>query len=188
MRQALFFMLISLSLFVSCRTPPLEVDLVYVGLRSLASYWVCTPDPQLCDPPLGQRLAMMWYLSSEQFAELKNPKLHLRVRFANQDEKSYWWDITRNKGKVIYSNVGTENCPVPPISTYRVEIVTEGKAAYCVEQSLWTEWIQLQGCVGERGEEGKQEEQEKNEKEEEMTPQSYVWDDVEEIRREERPR
>lgn len=193
---ALFF----LSTLPGCRTPVLEVDLVYVGARSLASYWVCTPDPQLIDPPVGQRLVLMWRLSQKQFQQLVAPKLHLRVRLADYEEKSFWWDITTPSGKVIYSNVGTNECPPPNIGTYRVEIESEGKVVYCVEQALWTEWIQLQGGELETPDSALTpfqsstqllEPTERSDAEEfdEDSPDTqgqkpYVWDDLEEIKRE----
>lgn len=117
-----------------------------MGARSLASYWVCTPDPQLIDPPSGQKLVLLWRFSPAQWVALVAPKLHLRVRLANREEKSLWWDIDSYNGKVVFSNIGSSECPVSAINTYRAEIVTEGKVVYFVEQALWTEWIALQGA------------------------------------------
>lgn len=174
MRKALLFGLFFSLL--SCHRAPLEVDFVYVGGRSLASYWVCTPDPKLCDPPTGQKLVMLWRFSKAEWEALVNPKLQLKVRFSNREEKTLWWDITTNRGKAIYVHVGTCDNPCPGINTYRAEIVSEGKVAYVVEQALWTDWIALQGAtlcpiqaeICEVAEES-----------EELT--GYSWNDLEEI-------
>lgn len=198
MRKAILFGW--LVLFVSgCYRAPLEVDFVYVGGRSLASYWVCTPDPELCDPPTGQKLVVLWQLSKAEWDALVDPKLCLKVRFANREEKTLWWDVTTNKGKAIYVHVGTRDNPCPAINTYRAEIVSEGKVAYVVEQALWTEWIALQGagtcsseeparlslqsepCEGVEGVERKGEEDGVDRSIKVEESKGYSWDDLEEI-------
>ena len=52
-------------LLSSCVYERLSVYTDYVGLDSLASYHIGTPDPELANPHLGQRLLISWRLSRE---------------------------------------------------------------------------------------------------------------------------
>lgn len=127
---------------MSC-TQRLDVQTRYLGLETLASYYVGTPDPQLDRPPVGQRLIISWNLTKEN---LTLNDLHLRVTVRLRDHKEHvvTVPITNRKGYYFYDVTNHDYCETGGIVTYKVEIVGKGQIIDCWRHPLWVELIKFE--------------------------------------------
>lgn len=123
-----------------CSSSHLSVRTEYLSRESLASYYADTPDPQLEDPPIGQRLIISWCVPR---AYLAYPDLHLRliVRLHNREEISQLYAINQLFGTYVYEVEGKDYLESGGITTYKVDLMTGDTVLDEWEHPLWVELI-----------------------------------------------
>src|ERR1051326_7558271 len=69
-------------LLVSCSQSCLKIQTDYLSHKTLASYYVGTPDPRQNDPAIGQRLIIGWSVP-KSYLTYDNLRLEVSIRFRN---------------------------------------------------------------------------------------------------------
>jgi len=72
----------------------------YIGKRNLASYVVNTPDPELLNPPIGQRLVINWLLPPN--TACNDLQLKIFIRFRNKELLEKDLNINCSNGTYTY--------------------------------------------------------------------------------------
>lgn len=129
-----------LLLMSSCTCNHLSVHTAYINKQSLASYHVGTPDPRLCNPPIGERLIASWVLPQSY---LKCQELHLEIviHLMNKEKVCRSVPITRFSGTYVYELLNEEFFENGGILTYKVDLIGDGQVLKTWKHQLWTELI-----------------------------------------------
>lgn len=141
--SAIFFV----SLFTACNLHRLSVQTQYLSSNNLASYYVETPDPQLQNPPTGQRLFIQWCLPNREL-QGKHPQLFIRVRLKNNQEDIITTPILIKNGKFsqgyyVYERLGSDYYETGGILTYIIQIVSEEEVIELWQHPLWVNLIEF---------------------------------------------
>lgn len=126
----------------ACQRQLLIVETEYVSERSLASYWVQTPDPHLNCPTTGQRIIVSWSLP-DNYLRLNNLHLALTVRFGNREEDHLLIPIWRVRDSYTYSALNEDYWDRDEIQTYRAELRSDDRVLAHWEHQLWAELIRF---------------------------------------------
>lgn len=127
----------------ACSRDRLYVINEFVNEQSLASYHVGTPDPDLDDPRLGQRLFIHWHLRSKEFAQLTSPELVLDLRYKHGIEETKRHQILRPSGIYTYEVMDDDFFDKGEIRTYRCRLMDGQQELELWQHQLWAEWIRV---------------------------------------------
>lgn len=141
-RFAMMGFILSILMTSSCVRSRLAVYTDYVCSQSLASYYVGTPDPLLNNPPVGQRLIIIWTLQKKH---LCCPDLHLKIslRFKNRKEIEVNHNIDTPQGTYVYAVLNQDYLETQGIQTYKVELISEGCILDEWRHQIWTNLISV---------------------------------------------
>src|SRR5688572_20765798 len=81
---------------VGCTRPPLQVEVKYISIENLASYYVNTPDPRLSYPKVGQELVIRWNIPEEKFSNDLQLRIFLNMR--NLSEREFAFTLNHSSG------------------------------------------------------------------------------------------
>lgn len=127
-------------LFTSCNAPRLAIHTDFVGIESLASFYVGSPDPQLTCPDYGERLHIAWNVPCSAHLAI-----HARIRFKNLTEIEWTFPLEKPRGRSTYILLNEDYDRSGGILTYKVTLVNEtNEGQIIVEEqhhALWTELI-----------------------------------------------
>jgi hypothetical protein len=128
----------------SCNNQYLTVHTDYISHRTLASYYVNTPDPLLNNPPIGQRLILSWSVPK---CTLPGNDLSLKIyiRFWNREQIVKVEPITKQRGTVVYTLMNEDYIATKGIMSYKAEIVDDGVVISEWKHQIWTEVINIGG-------------------------------------------
>lgn len=136
-----FFIPLFISFFLSsCQSQRLLVEMEYVSERSLASYWVRTPDPKLACPNIGQRLIVSWWVPPEALDDLS---MELTIRFGNHEEEHLSIPIKRFRDSYTYGIYNGDYWEKRGIQTYRAQIISSEGIVDEWTHQLWAEFIRF---------------------------------------------
>lgn len=127
---------------VGCQRQPLLVETEYVNVRSLASHWVSTPDPNRNCPAMGQRLFVSWRLSPS-YLTYDDLHVELTVRFGDNSEDCRSFPVTCFLGTYTYSALDDDYWNRCGIRTYRARLFGGGCVLEEWRHQLWAELIEL---------------------------------------------
>lgn len=127
----------------SCASRHLFIQTQYVTEEILASYYVETPDPQLEDPPIGQRLLVQWSLP-KSYGNYRDLTLRLTVRFYDRTEEVINIPIRKQRDSYYYSVINEKYCKTKGILTYKAELLGGGCVLETFRHQLWKELITFQ--------------------------------------------
>lgn len=135
------FIWIALLLLCSCTRSNLTVQTDFLSRKSLASYYVDTPDPNQNHPPLGERLIIHWSLppSFQSFPDLQ---LNLTVRFGNRTEITETYRLNKLCGYQVYKLSGDQYIAKRGIFTYKATISSHEKILETFTHQMWINLIQ----------------------------------------------
>ena len=124
----------------SCSTHRLTVQTQYLARENLASYFMGLPDPHLDNPVIGQRLLIEWCLPVD-LLKGKEVELSMKIRLKNLEERTIHYSIppkggSFNRGYYLLYLVGNDYCETGGISTYNVEILSDGIFVRILEASF----------------------------------------------------
>jgi hypothetical protein len=128
------FMLI----FQGCRAP-LSVRTENIDRAYLASSIILTPDPQLNNPPIGQKLVVDWKILNQ----LVPATLFVTIRFANGEEILYEKEVCSYFDTAIISHLNEDFFTRGWIVTYKAEIFRDSACIASFYHHMWTEKIVL---------------------------------------------
>jgi hypothetical protein len=127
---------------VSCNKQYLSVHTDYISHRTLASYYVNTPDPLLNDPPIGQRLILSWSIPKCTIPG-NDLKLRIYIRFWNRQQIVKVEPITKQRGTVVYTLMNEDYISARGIMSYKAEIVDDDVIIAEWKHQIWTEVINI---------------------------------------------
>lgn len=143
-RNRLLYALVIFAIFplVSCMKSHLAVYTDYLSHENLASYHIDTPDPLLNNPPIGQRLIVIWTLKKKH---LLYEDLHLKIsiRFRDKNESTITYPLCKPKGTYIYSILNEDYIKTGGFLTYKVELIGDGIVLDEWRHQIWTNLIQI---------------------------------------------
>lgn len=149
MRRSLASALTVFSLLCcGCHQQRIVVDNEYISARSLASFWVRTPDPSLCHPSSGQRLIVSW-LVPRAYLALEDLHIEMSVRFGDDEEVEVFVPIRRKRGQYIFEALDDDYWDHCGIRTYRAQVIGDGCVLDEWKHQLWAEWIEFDNYQGE---------------------------------------
>lgn len=119
-----------------CTNERIVIQTKYVGLESLASYHVETPDPLHNHPPIGQQLIVSWSIP-QVYLEKKDLHMNLVIRFRNHEEIMETIPLTETTGTYIYSLMNEAYCEKGGLLTYRADICGAGCVLDSWQHQLW---------------------------------------------------
>ena len=128
--------LILVLLLTSCSSNYLSVYTDFVGIETLASFHVGTPDPELKCPSYGQRLHIAWCVPCPIDLSIR-----ARIRFANLQEVDWVFPVTLPRGRVTYVLLNEEYDTTGGILSYKVDLLEGDKVLEEERHALWTELI-----------------------------------------------
>ncbi len=138
----LFVTIITLSLlFTSCSRSKLSVRSDYFGKKDLSSVVVDTPDPEK-DTYFGQRLFIVWMLTSSDFAK-GNSSLDVAIRLKNGDLKELTFPLTSRWGTKIIKIQGEEYKKTKGLESYLVTIHSGPIILAKSRHKFWIETIKV---------------------------------------------
>ena len=124
----------------SCSPHILNIQTQYFNQKSLASYYIGTPDPSLKNPMIGQKLLVQWSLKTSCIED--SPLfLYLKLRFRNHEEKEIVLQIHRKKGIYVYELKGEEFCETGGVLTYMGEIRNDETCIASWKHPLWVNFL-----------------------------------------------
>lgn len=129
-----------LPFFTHCTLCPLSARMEYLSRKSLASYRVKTPDPNLNNPPIGQRLIINWSLP-RQALHLPDLYLKMTLRFRNGIEEVRYQRICRTRGTYKIELINDAYFETCGIQTYKIEILGGGTVLERWCHQLYTDLI-----------------------------------------------
>jgi hypothetical protein len=135
-------LIVAVGLLTGCCRQRLVVETEYVTERSLASYWVRTPDPHKNCPSTGQRLIITWRVPA-CYLGLKDPHIELTVRFGDDEEDEVCIALEVERGAYIYEVLDDDYWDHCGIATYKAELVADDCVKECWEHQLWAEYIRF---------------------------------------------
>lgn len=94
-----------------------------IGIHSLASVALGTPDPEKNDPPEGERLIIEWKIAEKDL--LRSPILHLQVVYKDYTEAEISYPMKYKTDYVVYDITGQEYREKKGILGYRIEARVE---------------------------------------------------------------
>lgn len=126
----------------SCRNEYISVHTDYISHRTLASYYVNTPDPLLNNPPIGQRLILTWSIPKHI---LPGNDLYLKIyiRFWNREQIIKLEPITKQRGTVVYALMNDDYIATKGIMSYKAEIFDDEIKLAEWKHQIWTEVINV---------------------------------------------
>lgn len=133
------FSLLFLLLCIGCQDR-LSVQNEYIGLETLASTHIRTPDLRKDSPDVGQRLIIYWSFRKEDF---KNHAMELRLQVITRHREK---DVLRvplehSSGDLIYDILNEDYHRTGGILTYFIEILQDGVAIEEWRHQMWVELI-----------------------------------------------
>lgn len=126
----------------SCSDNYLSVHTDYISHRTLASYYVNTPDPLLNNPPIGQRLILSWSIPKHIVPE-NNLQLKIYLRFWNRQQVVKIEPITKSRGTIVYALMNEEYIATRGIMSYKAELVDDGVVISEWKHQIWTDVITI---------------------------------------------
>jgi hypothetical protein len=123
-----------------CLLHRLDVQTQYLSRENLASYHVGTPDPNLDNPIIGQRLLIQWSLCANEI-EGQVLFLHLLIRLRDHREQEFDIPITKKWGFYIYDLTNEDYCTSGGVLTYKAEIRNESCVIASWKHPLWANLI-----------------------------------------------
>lgn len=118
----------------------------YLTKENLASFHVETPDPNLCNPPFGQRLFLTWSLK-----HLKQPcdmysdlRVQITIRFKNREQIVKEVKLLKNSGTYVYYLLNEDFCRMGGIMTYKAILYGDGCPLEEWRHQLWAELIEME--------------------------------------------
>lgn len=142
MKLNLLFFIIFNFLMVGCSSEYLTIYTDYLSHENLASYHIGTPDPQLNNPPIGQRLLISWSLP-KNYLQKEDLHLDIIIRFRNREELKQNVAIFKSSGTYIYSLLNDEYFEKKGILAYKIDLVTKDEIIEEWRHQLWTELLKL---------------------------------------------
>lgn len=137
MRLALSVLsLLLISIQCGCTRQHLTVQSQYVGLETLASYHVNTPDPHLNHPPLGEQLILSWSLPSE-WMDYHDLHLQLHVRYRNHEECIEKIPLKENTGYTTFGIFNDAYIQKRGFQTYKVDLIGDCRCLDSWYHQLW---------------------------------------------------
>jgi hypothetical protein len=129
-------------LLTSCSKEHLAVQTDFLNHKSLASYYVGTPDPLVNRPFIGERLIIRWSLP-QNYQTYSDLQLKLTVRFGDRTETVQTYRIKKLCGLQVYELFGDDYIAKKGIFTYKAEIIGNQTVLDCWRQHMWVELIQV---------------------------------------------
>ncbi len=144
-RKSPFLALSCIAVLFSACTPYsyLSVHTDYLSHRTLASYYVNTPDPMLDNPPIGQRLIVSWSIP-KHILPGNNLYLKIYMRYWNRAEEIKTEPVTRSRGTVVYAIMNEEYIETRGIMSYKVELIDNGQVISEWKHQVWTEVVHVE--------------------------------------------
>lgn len=131
-----------LVLLTGCAKNSLSVRQMSMGVSSLASSFVGSPDPRQENPPKGEMLVVNWRV--EDWILLEQPRLVLEVVLKNYEKRREEVEIYAPSGYLTYPVVGEEFEETKGILTYRALLIGEtGEVFQSWQQQLWVDVLEL---------------------------------------------
>ena len=111
----------------------------YIGKRNLASYVVNTPDPELLNPPIGQRLVINWLLPPN--TACNDLQLKIFIRFRNKELLEKDLNINCSNGTYTYFVMNEDFLRTDGILSYKVLLIANGECISEFRHQLWADVI-----------------------------------------------
>lgn len=136
------FLLLLTILLVSCSNSYLSVHTDYLSHENLASYHVGTPDPRLNNPPIGQRLIVVWSVPK---LCLYREDLHLEItiRFRNREEITENYPINAMHGTYVYDLLNEEYFKKRGMLSYKIDLICDGTILEEWRHQIWADRIEV---------------------------------------------
>lgn len=128
-----------------CTIHRMDIQTRYLSRENLASYHVLTPDPQLDNPVIGQRILVQWTFPS-RVAKACELELYIKMRYRNHEEKELFIPIYKDKKSYIrgdyqYNLLNEDYCRTGGVLTYKAQIWDKDCLIAEWIHPLWTELI-----------------------------------------------
>lgn len=151
-----------LSFFSCCNPSYLSVHTDYLSHRTLASYYVNTPDPLLDNPPIGQRLIVTWSIPKHI---IPGNDLYLKIylRYWNRQQDIKIEPVCKQRGTVVYTLMNEDYIATKGIMSYKVELIDNESIISEWKHQIWTDVIQVERQAEEA-------------EPAEFTPDDELWD------------
>ncbi len=130
-------------IFTSCADSYLSVYSDYLTEKSLASYYVDTPDPRMICPSIGQRLIVTWSLP-KCYQKVPDLYLDVQIKFRNLTEIRDFVPITRLNDTYVYEILNEDYRDTQGFLTYQVILMQDQQMLQQWRHSMWTDLILLQ--------------------------------------------
>jgi hypothetical protein len=147
MRSFLALLLLAVPL-LGCQNQRLVVQTRYLGLSTLASSVVGTPDPRQRCPKTGQELYISWRFP-EEFYTHDDLHLEMTLRFGNREEACLSIPVERFRGGFVYTLTDDEYWDNCGVLTYKIELFSGECLLDSWYHQIWSELINFDECDNE---------------------------------------
>ncbi|MDF2577738.1 MAG: hypothetical protein K0S74_1222 [Chlamydiales bacterium] len=106
----------------------------------LASTKIRSPDPRKKVDWKGSELLVRWNLTAQQYSK-DNTYLNLTLHYQNHTEEVVKIPLKQRRGSLTYQLIGDKFKETKGLSTYRVEVYSQGEVMAIYEHFLWAELI-----------------------------------------------
>lgn len=127
-------------LLVSCSQSYLKIQTDYLTHKTLASYYVGTPDPRQNDPAIGQRLIIGWSVPKSHLS-YENLRLEVSIRFRNREETKEIFYITKTRGTYIFALLNCDYFTRRGILTYKIDLIGGDCVLEEWRHKIWSDLI-----------------------------------------------
>ena len=126
----------------SCNESYLSVYTDYLSHENLASYYIKTPDPLTNNPPIGQRLIIMWMMPQE-YRSTTDLQLQITIRFRNHEETIRTIDLPGLKGTYVYELLNDDYIKHRGFLCYKIDLISADGIIEEWRHKMWTDFIIL---------------------------------------------
>lgn len=137
-----WLLFLSLLICSSCANSFLSVHTDYLSCENLASYHVGTPDPRLNNPPIGQRLIVIWAVP-RPCLYYNDLYLDVTIRFRNREEIRERVEVDRMHGTYVYELLNDDYIEKGGMLTYKIDLIGDGYILEEWRHQIWTETIDI---------------------------------------------
>jgi len=134
--------LLAVIFLTSCQETYLSVHTDYLSHINLASYHVGTPDPLLNNPPIGQRLIVMWSIPPN-YLYYENLHLLVTIRLRNREQINENIEVVKRRGTFVYPLLNEDYLEKGGILTYKVDLIGDEIILEEWRHQIWNEQILL---------------------------------------------
>jgi len=138
-----FLPLLAAALLTGCARETLNLHSEYTTYHNLASYIVNTPDPELDNPTVGQKLILTWDIPSKLqcYSDLT---IELTIRFRNSTEITLFMPVEKWIGYYVYELLNQDFFDTDGIVTFKADLFSGNTILSSWRHQLWVDYIRIQ--------------------------------------------